>query len=255
MNLVLDFTRECNSHCRSCQIWNLYTKPILEIEYIEKLLKQIESMDVIYVTGGEPYINDNIIEIAKLVKKYHPSARWKGATNCLDPKTFDRIKAIVDMGLKVEVDVSIEGDEQTHDADRGVIGNYRKMVDLVKRLRENNIKVSALSTTQEGVAEAKRLDLNVYYSKRAKGARYSTLYYCKDVYIDNCPGAKESITCDPYGNIWPCSDYDNHTMIIGNIKEQDLKDMEFKRVISLIDFGYCKPCSQYCWSKDGLRPQ
>jgi MoaA/NifB/PqqE/SkfB family radical SAM enzyme len=92
--LTLDFTRLCNSHCRLCKIWDIKNPVTLETKYIEKLLSQIDELETIYISGGEPYINPQIIDIAKLVLKYHPQCLWLGATNSIDPNTVEKIKEI-----------------------------------------------------------------------------------------------------------------------------------------------------------------
>lgn len=81
--LVLDYTRRCDSHCTYCGIWEIKNGPELDLGAIENVFKspQLRNLKSCYVTGGEPYISDKIVDVAALLHKYLPDCLLTGATN------------------------------------------------------------------------------------------------------------------------------------------------------------------------------
>jgi len=245
--LTLDFTRLCNSHCKTCHIWKIKNPVTLELKYIEKLLSQIDKLESIYISGGEPYINPIIYDIAKLVLKYHPKTIWLGATNNIDPKTPYAIKRIRDMGVQVgQVDLSYEG--PNHDEWRGTPGNRDKVIRCAKLFKKWGIPYAFASICGEGPDYVPETGDFVFRGEIRNGKRVNTKDDTESVYIKDCPGIKRIICCDPEGGIWPCEDY-KPEIFLGNIKEVDLKDMPFERVLEHIAKGKCSPCSMNCWSR------
>lgn len=68
-NLVIEITRKCNMTCDHCcrgDVQNMNIKS----QYIDKLFKQVESINSLTITGGEPSLNPEAIqEIIELAKK------------------------------------------------------------------------------------------------------------------------------------------------------------------------------------------
>jgi len=140
--LVLDYTRQCNSHCTYCGIWEIKNGSELGLGAIENVFKapQLRNLKSCYVTGGEPYISDKIISIAALLHKYLPDCLLTGATNGIQcEKILERALKIRDMGCKIHVQVSLNGSRSTHDATRGQTGYWEKAVTLVDQLIANGI--------------------------------------------------------------------------------------------------------------------
>lgn len=245
MNLILDFTRVCNSKCTSCSIWKIENPITLEIEYIEKLISQMP-VDYIYVTGGEPYICKEIVDIAKIVKHYHPNAIWSGATNGISPNTISVLDQIIGLGLRVHVEISLEGNEEQHDTARGVPGNHARILKLIGELRTRGVGCSISTISNNGAIEAQRLGISFKQNMPRSGSRYNTEGNNPKGLITNCEGAYRVIVCTPNGDIYPCEEY-LPELLLGNIKECDLKDMRFQEVRDYIISKRCQPCGMSCW--------
>ena len=141
-DLILDYTRLCNSRCTYCGIWREKDRPELAIEVIGRLFQAqaLQQLTSCYVTGGEPYISDKIVEIARLLHRFLPHARLSGATNGIQPaKILSRVLAIRELGCPVTVDVSLNGNEATHDRTRGQPGFWRNALGLVQQLKAQGI--------------------------------------------------------------------------------------------------------------------
>lgn len=246
MRLGLDFTRVCNSKCTTCEIWKLKNPISLDICYIEKLISQIDNLTSIYVSGGEPYIHPDILEIALIVKKYHPSCAWNGATNCVSKNTFQVIQTIKNIGINIAVELSLEGNEIEHDTIRGIVGNYNNVMYVLEQCKINNISTAVSTVTETGEIECKRLGIPYGRNFIRFGERYNTEGCGDKVFIPNCPGAKDIIICTPSGDIYPCEEYSKE-LYLGNIKTENLSDMRFADVIEYIFKDNCKPCSMGCY--------
>jgi MoaA/NifB/PqqE/SkfB family radical SAM enzyme len=248
-NLVLDFTRECNSHCKSCDIWRDQSDPvILELEYIEKLFQQYRP-GYVFVTGGEPFLHDSVVEIAHALKRANPTGYWGGATNCIDSGTERRIASIRDAGVGISVDLSLEGNEAEHDKARGIRGNYRRVMEVRNFLIASGIPYIFASTTPEGLAEGRALGEGnkTHYNSPRGGPRFGGKD-TEDVLgsIPNCQGGHSMIVCTPKGDIYACEVY-KPELKLGNIKEQDLAAMRWDEVRAYVESGACNPCSMSCW--------
>jgi len=60
-------TYRCNARCRMCNIWKHPTKPDEEIK--PETLEKLPRLDFCNVTGGEPFLRDDILDIVDVIKK------------------------------------------------------------------------------------------------------------------------------------------------------------------------------------------
>jgi MoaA/NifB/PqqE/SkfB family radical SAM enzyme len=245
INLILDLTRVCNSRCATCGIWRDPSPDTLSLPDAELVFNRIARINQVYVTGGEPYLVPHLLEIATALSRRHPSAVWSGDTNALAPDTFDTVKRIRELGLVVRVGVSLEGDESTHDRLRGVPGNYRKAVELIRQLQADKIFVATSSLTAAGVDESRRLGLPSSRGIFRTGPRFETDGPCRTVHMRNCPGLKRWMVVTPTGDIYPCEEY-APVLRVGNIRD-DWDSLAFSRVAKYIDSGRCGACGMHCY--------
>lgn len=247
MNLILDFTRECNSRCQSCDIWKQRKPVVLDSQHIERLFRQLPSLTEVYVTGGEPFLTEQCVDIARLMRKHQRTAMWTSATNCIAKDTERRIEAIRATGIRVAILVSLEGDEERHDRVRGVSGNYERVLDVINYCRSHSVYVAASCISQEGEDEAHRLGLDGRHTAQRYGERFGdTKGENPSQSIVHCKGGTERIVCTPTGDLYACEVYERPELHIGNIKEQDVSAMKWKEVAETVRAG-CLPCSMSCW--------
>lgn len=146
--LELQITRACNLRCRHCYIGDETAGAReLSIEDIRKVLREFEEMQGlrVLISGGEPLTHNRFSEI-----------------NALLPDFFVR-KVLITNGLLLtqdilaelnvhEIQISVDGLEQAHDALRGR-GTFRAAIAAIERAREAGFTVS-VST----MVHAKNLD-------------------------------------------------------------------------------------------------
>jgi MoaA/NifB/PqqE/SkfB family radical SAM enzyme len=111
-----------------CNIWKHPTHPDCEID-LATLAKLPGGFDHINITGGEPTVRVDLLEICELL---HPKARvLEISTNGLRAGVLERI---VRKYPDIKVRISVEGFAETNDAIRGERGGFDKKLDSMKRL-------------------------------------------------------------------------------------------------------------------------
>lgn len=204
-------TNQCNSHCRTCEIWK--TKPEdkleLDLDKVLEIVRDYRNADFVF-GGGEftlyskrhellTYCDDNDISYTVL-------------SNCVD---FDRlVNLVLSHNIK---NLTISCDGVYHDTIRGVKGN----LDNIKRFIENyshkipNMKISyTLSRfNQNNIND----DMDLF-----KSLGFEKIYFCLAQDMDLLKvGGKELVTPD-----WEYVDYfyDHYSSMLYDKDKQFLDD-------------------------------
>lgn len=177
---IIDVNSNCNLNCPNCA--NAYINcndninwSLEEINAVIKSLKPYTRL--IFVSGGEPYMNLNLISAMEM----NPDVEFVTFTNGSMQKQY---KELVKRNLNnVFVMVSIDGNEQYHDYKRGT-GVYQNAINAVKYLRKNGYLCGISS-----VVEKNNIDLlfSEEYLNFVKSLDASTLYFLKEAH---CPNQK-----------------------------------------------------------------
>ncbi|MGC9205161.1 MAG: radical SAM protein [Candidatus Micrarchaeia archaeon] len=137
--LTFAITMRCNSRCRHCNIWQLRPQNELTIEEIRKFSEANPFFKIVELTGGEPFLRGDIVEIAEAFSK-----NSKGLyaitmpTNSLVSKDLilSKVKGMLKLKQKIVVTLSLDGYRELEDHIRGVSGNYDKVISLYKEFSE-----------------------------------------------------------------------------------------------------------------------
>jgi MoaA/NifB/PqqE/SkfB family radical SAM enzyme len=123
-----------------CYTWQHPSEKDKEIT--AKDLASLPRMVRLNVTGGEPFIKEDLGEILDVVKK--KARRVVISTNgFLTKKTIDVMQYHRDVGVRV----SFDGVEETHDRIRGQKNAHRRAMDTLKELLELGIKDLGIAVT------------------------------------------------------------------------------------------------------------
>lgn len=166
--LIFFVTNRCNSRCRHCFYWKeLNTKEKdLSLDEIFKFSMELKSLRWLTLSGGEPFLRDDIDEICK---KFIENTRIKQITiptNCLLPLIIrDSAEKIAKLSekVKISINLSLDGLEKTHDFIRGVEGSFKKveetylqLIPLTEKYRNLSIRVNT-TICNKNVEEIERL--------------------------------------------------------------------------------------------------
>jgi MoaA/NifB/PqqE/SkfB family radical SAM enzyme len=157
ITLTYSVTAACQSLCKTCQIGKLYrqnparAREDLILQEIEKIFKGMGNIYFFNISGGEPFLRNDLPEIVELACKYLKPGIVHIPTNALTPGRIEDLTVrTLDIMAKhapetpLTVKPSIDGIGEIHDEIRGVKGNFKKLEETISRLMELQKKYPSL---------------------------------------------------------------------------------------------------------------
>jgi len=132
-------TYKCNSKCIFCNIWKEKRRDELTLEEIEKFSKKINFIHWIRLTGGEPFLRKDYVDIIKIFDENLSDLYLISTpTNGLLPDLIlEKVKDVLKFFKKKYVlTVSLDGPEEIHDKIRGLKGSWNKALETYKKLKK-----------------------------------------------------------------------------------------------------------------------
>jgi Fe-coproporphyrin III synthase len=140
MDGIVAVTYRCNSKCVMCNIWQYPSKREDEIK--PKDLETLPEMVRLNITGGEPFLREDLSDILDVVKK--KAKRVVISSNgFLTKKTMEVMSKHHDVGIRI----SFDGINGTHDKIRGVDKAHERALKTLQGLREIGIKDLGIAVT------------------------------------------------------------------------------------------------------------
>lgn len=140
MDGILAVTYRCNAKCAMCHTWRHPSDKGREIT--AKDLVALPQMVRLNVTGGEPFIKEDLGEILDVVKK--KAKRVVISTNgFLTRRTLDVMREHRDVGIRI----SFDGIGDTHDGIRGVRNAHQKALNTLHGLKDLGIRDLGIAVT------------------------------------------------------------------------------------------------------------
>jgi len=138
---VIAVTYRCNSRCETCDIWKKDCGPELRPEDFRRLPPGLRNINV---SGGEPFLRDDLVEVVAVLQEKYPGASIVISTNGLIPA---RIEENVRRMGQVGVRVSIDAVDALDDKIRGVKGAFALATETLDRLQALGVKDLGISAT------------------------------------------------------------------------------------------------------------
>ena len=138
--LYLSVTGRCNLHCRHCYVTdsNKISEPTLDqIDYLFKESK-LYGIDNVKITGGEPFIRDDILDILELMKTNNLNLKAICSNGTLI--NDEHIESMKEFSPAPYVKLSFDGIGY-HDWIRNREDIESDTLDLVERLKSNGLRV------------------------------------------------------------------------------------------------------------------
>ena len=134
-------TYKCNLRCQMCNIWKKGSTNELNLEEIEMFFKASNKFSWVGITGGEPFLKDNITDIVKIILD---NCKELVAIHFASNGTMtNKIMEVVKSALKYKnkkarllFTLSIDGSPQLHDGIRGVKGSWNRCLETFSLLKE-----------------------------------------------------------------------------------------------------------------------
>ena len=133
---VIFLTNRCNLNCRMCFYTEREKRDELTTEEFIKLADYMPPQWYLMFTGGEPFIRDDVYEIASAFIKRGASVIHFSTNGIFKDKLISTIERLASQNKKtnIVVCISIDGDEAIHDYIRQVKGSYQKAIESINTL-------------------------------------------------------------------------------------------------------------------------
>lgn len=145
-------TYKCNLRCKMCNIWKKEPIKELDLEEIERFFKTSNSFSWVGITGGEPFLRDDVTEVMKVIlDNCKELVAIHFATN---GTLTSKIIKVVENTLKYKRNntkllftLSVDGPPLLHDDIRGVKGTWNNCINTFKELRKNKVIHARIGVT------------------------------------------------------------------------------------------------------------
>lgn len=181
-------TYRCPMRCKMCNIWQNPTDIKEEIKAAD--LEMLPSFKFVNITGGEPFIREDLGEIVEVMFRKSPRIVIS-TSGWYDDRVIDLARRFPNIGIRI----SIEGMQATNDTLRGREGGFEKGVRTLRRLKEMGVKDIGFGITVSNHNSADML--NLYELSKELDIEFATAAFHNSFYFhkyDNVITNKHEVT-------------------------------------------------------------
>ncbi len=162
LTYLVTFT--CNARCVMCDSWKKPSPDDLTVREIERIFRQLPRLDMVRLSGGEPFVRPDLLEIAHLTQAHLQPFRLHITSNGF---LTDRIVKFCETrrkDLPLQLLISVDGLESKHNQVRGReiawAAATATLKALAPRRRDLNLSLGVNQTIvdAEGAAHYRRLN-------------------------------------------------------------------------------------------------
>lgn len=186
-DMCIIVTYRCPMQCQMCNIWKNPTQKEKEITIAE--IKKLPSVKFINITGGEPFIREDLEEIIKVCFQKSPRVVIS-TSGWFEERIIKLAKRFPNIGIRI----SIEGLSQKNDELRGREGGFDNGLRTLLRLRKMGVKDIGFGITVSNHNSADMLSL--YQLSKPLGMEFATAAFHNSYYFhkeDNYITNKEEV--------------------------------------------------------------
>lgn len=148
--LIFFVTSRCNAKCHHCFYWNKLNndEEELSLSQIQQLCSKYKYFQYVTLTGGEPFLRNDLPEIVSAFHKLSGTRLFVIPTNgTLRDRMLDYIEKMVKKrkNIFIKFQFSVDGVGTDHDELRGIPNLYEDLFMLFKDLRTMQIKYPRFS--------------------------------------------------------------------------------------------------------------
>jgi len=141
LKLRMAITNRCNARCKMCNAWKAEdrSRDEMKLEEYDRLLVNsrvfLSALRHVSITGGEPALRKDFLEIIRLVHRHHPGVSFNVNTNgFLTARLVEAAQAMISERIPATFNVSLDALGEVHDGMRGVPGAARMAMRTLEEL-------------------------------------------------------------------------------------------------------------------------
>ena len=183
-------TYRCPMKCQMCNIWKYPTDGAKEITAED--LKSLPKLKFINLTGGEPFLRDDLAEIVEECYR-HTSRIVISTSGWMEDRVIELARRFPNIGIRI----SIEGLSRKNDELRGRDGGFDRGLRTLLTLRDMGLKDIGFGCTVSNHNSADMLSL--YKLARELGLEFATAAFHNSYYFhkdDNVITNRDVVTAD-----------------------------------------------------------
>ena len=133
-------TDYCPGPCRYCSMWKLPDRRAEELtsEELDSIFSsKYLDLKKVHLTGGEPHLSDTYFKVVDSIYKYHNDVIIDSPITGWYPDRHEEVAKYVLKKFPIyRLDISLDGDEETHNKIRLHKNGFKKSIETVKRLQK-----------------------------------------------------------------------------------------------------------------------
>ncbi|MFH0815179.1 MAG: radical SAM protein [Candidatus Falkowbacteria bacterium] len=127
VDAVVAVTYRCNSRCTMCGIWKIKDFPEMPAVTYKRLPTSLRDINI---SGGEPFLRSDLVEIIEEIRRAAPRARLVISSNgFLVDVIKKQLPRILEAAPNIELNISVDGFGKMHEKIRGIDGGWHKVLD------------------------------------------------------------------------------------------------------------------------------
>ncbi len=128
-------TWRCNLRCFMCDVWKKTDHDDMSLAEIGRVFQQIPHLDMLRITGGEPFLRSDLKEITEIaIRETHAAVIHVTTAGILTDRILEFAKAVGSPRLHLKLSIDAVGER--HDQIRGGRGLYEKAMKTLRGLAE-----------------------------------------------------------------------------------------------------------------------
>lgn len=167
-------TYRCPMRCKMCNIWQHPTKPSEELRASD--LHSLPRLKFINLTGGEPFIREDLEEIVEECFRHSPRIVIS-TSGWFEDRVISLARRFPNIGIRI----SIEGLSQKNDELRGRDGGFDKGLRTLLTLKDMGVKDIGFGCTVSN--HNSRDMLSLYQLSRSLGMEFATAAFHNSYYF------------------------------------------------------------------------
>lgn len=125
----------CNARCTMCDSWQIPRGYELTPDEVADVFRKIGPLDVVRLSGGEPFLRADMLDVAESVMLESEPAVLHITTNGSFPDRVERFARAFSQPERLRFMVSFDGLAEEHDKNRGKVVTFDLAFETVRRLK------------------------------------------------------------------------------------------------------------------------
>jgi MoaA/NifB/PqqE/SkfB family radical SAM enzyme len=149
-----------------CDSWRMKPGSELSVAQVRQVFTKIGSLDVVRLTGGEPFLRDDFVELAHAVHETASPGVLHVTTNGSFPEAVSAFAKEFVAPARLRFMVSFDGLEKEHDANRGQDVSFARAEETVRRLAGLRRRGMARVSVNHTIISAASMDAHALLCQR-----------------------------------------------------------------------------------------